>query len=306
MLFSEVYSVYYNAVAAILALAVERPVTEADIRALTAEHAFAESVLTVEPALKSRKWPLLKQDMTTPIKHAPTMPLTTLQRRWLKAIMLDPRIALFGLSFDGLEDVRPLFTQEDICVFDRCSDGDDYTDGSYIERFRVILEAVRSSSPLDIEMRSGRGNELAVTVMPLRLEYSEKDDKFRLLTSGCRSCDIINLGRITACRPHKGSWRAAVPSMTSGKEHVTLELTDERNALERVMLHFAHFEKQAVQLDDRHYRVTIVYDAADRTELVIRVLSFGPVVRVTEPQSFVELIKQRLNSQTALFSANGQ
>lgn len=39
------------------------------------------------------------------------------------------------------------------------------------------------------------------------------------------------------------------------------------------------------------------YDGEDETEIVIRVLSFGPYVKVLEPSSFVNLIKERLISQ---------
>ena len=35
----------------------------------------------------------------------------------------------------------------------------------------------------------------------------------------------------------------------------------------------------------------------DETEIVIRVLSFGPYVKALEPESFVNLIKERLISQ---------
>lgn len=72
---------------------------------------------------------------------------------------------------------------------------------------------------------------------------------------------------------------------------------DERNALERVLLHFAHFEKQAERIDETHYRVTVAYDSDDETELVIRVLSFGPMLKVTDPPRFVGLIKERLIEQ---------
>lgn len=76
-----------------------------------------------------------------------------------------------------------------------------------------------------------------------------------------------------------------------------MEITDERNALERVMLHFAHFEKQAERIDDDHYILRIKYYENDETEVVIRVLSFGPYIRVIEPKSFAELIRKRLISQ---------
>lgn len=37
---------------------------------------------------------------------------------------------------------------------------------------------------------------------------------------------------------------------TEEKKYFVMELVDGRNALERVMLHFAHFEKEAKRLDE--------------------------------------------------------
>ena len=82
-------------------------------------------------------------------------------------------------------------------------------------------------------------------------------------------------------------------------ETLVLELIDERNALERVMLHFSHLEKETVRLENRRYRLTLRYDREDQTELLIRVLSFGPMLRVVAPDSFIEQIKYRLQKQTS-------
>ena len=76
-----------------------------------------------------------------------------------------------------------------------------------------------------------------------------------------------------------------------------------RNALERVLLHFSHLQKETERLDDIHYRVTLCYDKQDETEMVIRVLSFGPMIRVTEPKRFVALLRQRIERQMQ-FAAN--
>ena len=78
---------------------------------------------------------------------------------------------------------------------------------------------------------------------------------------------------------------------------VVFELYDYRKALERVLLHFAHFEKEVVKESEKKYRVTVVYEKEDETELVIRILSFGPMIKVMEPDNFVNLIKQRLTDQ---------
>ena len=61
---------------------------------------------------------------------------------------------------------------------------------------------------------------------------------------------------------------------------ITLKVSRERNTLERCMLHFAHFEKRAEKTDD-HYLLHIRINSEDITELVIRVLSFGPMVETS-------------------------
>lgn len=78
---------------------------------------------------------------------------------------------------------------------------------------------------------------------------------------------------------------------------MVLELNDERNALERAMLHFSHLEKETVKLEEQQYRITLRYDRDDENELLIRVLSFGPMLRVISPDSFITQIKYRLQKQ---------
>ena len=60
-------------------------------------------MLTILPNLKSEKWQLVRGDFSTPIKNIPTMPLTLVQKQWLKAVLLDPRAALFDLKIEHCE-----------------------------------------------------------------------------------------------------------------------------------------------------------------------------------------------------------
>ena len=117
MIFSELYSAYYNAVARILREACAHPLSKAELRKIAAREAFGESLLNIEPAILDGRWQLLNADGTTPLRHAPTMPMTLLQKRWLKAVSLDPRIRLFADTDFGDPDVEPLFRPEDIDVF---------------------------------------------------------------------------------------------------------------------------------------------------------------------------------------------
>jgi predicted DNA-binding transcriptional regulator YafY len=79
-----------------------------------------------------------------------------------------------------------------------------------------------------------------------------------------------------------------------------MELTEQRNAVERAMLHFSHLEKETVRLDGEKYQITLGYDREDETELLIRVLSFGPMLKVISPDSFIEKLKERLQKQIKL------
>lgn len=298
MIFNEIYGAYYNAVAKILASAIRQPLTKEEMRRIISEQAFSESVLSLEPSLCSGQWQLLHPDGRTPLQHPPTQPLSHLQKRWLKALVLDPRIRLFKPDVSGLEDVLPLFTPQDIRYYDQYADGDLYEDERYVRHFHLILEALEHRQLLSLLIRSRKGNITQMKVMPQFLEYSEKDDKFRLIASGARYGKVINLGRILGCKTLPDDTagyqqRAPAPSDRS----LTLELYDDRNALERALLHFAHFEKTAERLDQRHYRIKIRYGRLDETEMVIRVLSFGPLIRVVGPECFAEQIKKRLEMQ---------
>lgn len=302
MIFSELYGAYYNAVAAILRAASDHPLKKDELREIVSRYAFGESILTISSAFESGRWQLLKPDGRSALRHMPTMPLTTLEKSWLNAVCADPRIRLFTDDPPLFPDTEPLFRQDDILPFDRYADGDPVEDEGYIRRFRLILRAVKERHPLRIGMKNQKGRFSRLDLLPERLEYSEKDDKFRLL--GCEARygrRVVNLGRITECSlsdtPPEAFARHADASGTPEMRTVEFELRDERRALERALLHFAHFRKEAEKLDDGRYRIRVTYDAEDETELVIRILSFGPMIRVTSPEHFVGLIIQRLREQ---------
>lgn len=297
MIFSELYSAYYNTVAAIISAIIEGEHSEKELQRLVAEHAFGESVLTILPALKSGKWQLVHPDMTTPLEHKPTMPLTTLQKQWLKAISLDPRMKLFGVELPELGDAEPLFTPADYHVYDKYGDGDPFEDEEYIRQFKVILEAIRKESQIKFEMVDRRGNTIFVRCRPVRLEYSEKDDKFRLITAGRCAVSTVNLTKIKSCVPYTGERRSVGKEKTVIYDTITVKLRDERNAMERFMLHFAHFEKQAERLDKKHYLVRIKYAHDEVNDMVIRILSFGPMVEVLESEAFRKLVIEKLKRQ---------
>ena len=309
MLFSEIYSAYYNTVAAIIACSQKNELDSDSLYGIVKDSAFPESYLTIGSSLETGKWPLIKEDYSTNIKNFPTMPLTLLQKQWLKALIFDKRFKLFvspqvqsRLEKD-LQDIEPLFEQKDFYLYDKYLDADPYDDEVYIKNFHTILDAVHQKKLIQVEYTGRFGQKDIFVCSPSKIEYSEKDDKFRIISKVKNKVTILNVARIISCEIIDEKNDVAISENGLPKKRrarVVLEIYDDRKAMERIMLAFAHFEKSAIQVDENTYRLTINYDSFDETELVIRVLSFGPMVKVLEPENFVSLIKQRIEKQIQL------
>lgn len=298
MLFNEIYGVYYNTVSKIISKSINKDITIKDIDDIVQKYAFEDSYLTIPKSLKEQKWLLLDEHCNTPIKSNPSRPLTLLEKRWLKSIFLDKRIKLFIDSEpEFLKDIKPLFTSDDYVLFDKYSDGDDYDSSDYIKHFRIILSSIKENKIIKITFLNKVNKATQAIVKPLKLEYSEKDDKFRLITIGCRYVSTINLAKIKSCEILENIVAQNDLPKENKQVYIVVDLIDERNALERFMMNFSHLAKKAEKLSDRSYRIKLYYDKNDETEMVIRILSFGAFIKVIEPLSFVNLIKERLRKQ---------
>ena len=306
MLFSEIYSAYYNTVASIISCSQQGKLDSDLLFKIVKESAFPESFMTIGSALETGKWPLVKKDYSTNIQNIPTMPISILQKRWLKALCNDKRIRLFVSDEvlerlkNQLQDVEPLFTENDYYLYDKYSDGDPYDDSEYIKNFRTVLEAIHQKKTISVEYTGRFGQQKRFICAPCKIEYSEKDDKFRIISKVRNRHSILNIARINSCEVTENSKVDDISEEDlpdNRRTSVTLEIYDERKAMERVMLAFAHFEKSAVQISDDVYQLTLNYDSFDETELVVRVLSFGPMVKVIEPPSFRNLIQERISKQ---------
>ena len=300
MILSEVYSAYFNTVAEIIDEAINGKISEKRIMEIIDEKAFSESMLFLLPSIKNEEWLVIKKNLRTPINKTPKMPLTLLQKQWLSGLLTDPRVALFDIDKSGLDGVEPFFEYSDFVFFDQYSDGDPYASENYKDIFRTILRAINEHKMLRIYYKSRNGNNIDTAFIPRKLEYSAKDDKFRLLCNRTNNTPLyLKLANILEC-----NMLSQVPEEIAQVQMITRSisfvLSDERNALERIMLNFSDCRKETMRLEGDNYRVILWYDANDETEILIRILSFGPVLTVTEPSRFIRLIKNRLIMQTKL------
>lgn len=300
MFFHEVYGTYFTVLSKLLGLAVDGELTRDAMYSIIREQGFEESILTIPQNLEDQTWPLLERDLTTPLTYKPERPLTTLEKRWMKALLSDPRIRLFDPPTEGLEDVEPLYPAEAVVYFDQYLDGDSFDDPAYIDHFRTILTALREKRWLLIRFTGRNQVPHQWRCIPYKLEYSAKDDKFRMISGNNRTALSVNLARIEACELLEPCTDEEYRPKPMRRRKLVLELTDERNALERCMLHFSHLQKETERIGENTYRLTLHYEKEDETELLIRVLSFGPVLKVVSPAKFREKLLQRLHRQLHL------
>ena len=294
----------------ILGKAASDGLTLEQLKRIVYKDGYEESALELLPALTDERWLLLTKEIKTPLIHKPSMPLTFLRKKWLKALLLDERVRLFFTDDElaneekALEDVEPLYRPEQFVFFDRFVDGDDYKSVRYRENFRQILQAVKDHLAIDASYRTNKDNVIVWTnLVPITLEYSAKDDKFRLQgMAGVRHV-TLNLGKIITVELGE-PLAEELPLVSVSQEKLVLELVDERLTMMRALMHFSDFAKETEKLDDTHYLLTVYYDKNDETEMVYRVLSFGPTMKVREPECFVELLKERLQEQLRIRNSN--
>lgn len=348
--FSEVYSCYYQVLRHLLCR--REALTVPDIRSQICGEGFEESMLSIIPKLEDGTWNLFEKDgelYRSKLSPSFTTPLSNLEKSYLKALLSDPRIGLF-LTQEQLHDLNhmlagtaPLWRQEQFYYFDRFYDGDPYEDENYRSCFHTLLQAQKQNRYADIDYTSPNGTRVHHHYVPVRLEYSVKNDKFRLLalqqsrssiSSNRRGAqtkneseknsdtaagsdpdyskhwprmrlETLNISRIQSVEltdkvlPCSVDINAMI-RRSYYKEPLRLRIVNKRNALERAMLHFANYEKNTTKIDEDTYECFIYYNRNMETELLIEVMSFGPMLTVIGNDRFLNNLKTRLQKQMKL------
>lgn len=305
MLFNEIHGRYYATVAKIIKTAQAGSLDRKRLENIVRENGFDESALVIPSSILSKEWPFVADDWTTPIKSIPSRPLRIIEKQWMKALLLDPRIRLFEVDTDWLDDVEPLYTPDAFVFYDQYSDGDPFEDEHYILIFRTLLNAINAGKQVKLVFttKNQKVNEWHGTIK--NLEYSLKDDKFRLqmiLTDqdgdGCIE-RTVNVAQISSCVITDETAEDESYIYVENKELV-FDINDERNALERVLLHFSHFEKSAERTGTDTYRISLKYKQEDEKEVTNRILSFGPMVKVISPPEVVDRIREKIKTQLTI------
>ena len=252
-------------------------------------------------------------------------PMTLLERRWLKAMSLDPRVQLFDIDWSGLGDVEPLYVPTDIVYFDKQNTSDPWTDQTYIRVFRMILHACQNGERLAISWINRNGELDRAVCCPVILEYDHYEDKMRLMAKVEESLITIVLGRIQSCTYYHDTGNGAtllhtdrelphedhLHTMQAARENLrkdidikmpvlSIQIADSDHTLERTLALFGHYQKKDFRCEnEKQYILEIYIDPYDELDDIIdAILSLGPHITLLGPQSIVEALRTRFMQQT--------
>lgn len=323
-IFSELYGTYFS----IAKKAQEKiNTTEKEIHGLINSFGFEDSPLFLPQKLipnnDGTDWGLLRKKsdgkLYRIVKNTPPSLLTKTQKMWIKAKLEDPRIQLFldAETIDRLKErlsqVQPLYDRQHFRYTDKFSDGDSFEEEKYRRHFRIISNAIKCKQVLCISFTSGHNKRISGNYLPVRIQYSEKNDKFRLLCfriyqGKISGSGIINIGRIisiqkTAIVPENSCTALDFFQARKCREPVVVKVRTERNGVERFMAEFAPYEKRAERdLETGNCTVSLWFDKQDETEILIRLLSFGPVLEIIGPPDFRKQAEERVKKQLELLN----
>lgn len=308
-LFSEIFGCYYKVITEIVN---NSPLSVDEIVKIINKNGFAESNFHLLPKLETLPF-IEKRDgkYYSLLKNKIKMPMTDIEKAWIKAISQDPKFELFADDYDKskLVDKESLYEQEQFKYYDKYSDGDDFENSYYKKFFKKINSAMETSTTVKIVYQSPKRDKITIgNYIPLKFEFSSKDDKFRFYAARIINGKIedyvcLNMGRVLDVRNSKEIFKSKLNlenhiDKFNCEEPVIVEIYDERNAIERFMVEFSTYRKNSEFDDEKQIcKTKIYYRKTDETEVLIKLLSFGPTLKVLGSERFLNLFKYRIQRQ---------
>lgn len=315
--YNEIYSYYYNVVGKLINNAIKWELTPEKEREILYDNSSFSDDLILDKLHIFNEWFLMRNEMIrdgdkhyyeTNIECEYERPLSILEKRWLKSIVLDPRIQLFDIGLeDKLTDIDPLFEPSDFMAIGMYNDGDDYGNEVYKSHFKTILKAIKEGWGLQIVSENiiGEISTEPYLFMPEHIEYSEVEDKFSVYGYSPNEYgnSIVRVGRIESCRLCARQEQLKFEQPEKEKLRIILNghYAHTQNVLERILIEFSHYEKSVRENEDGDYLIELKYYRNEEKELtVLRLMPFAQYIRVISPRGIRNEIKKRIENQNKL------
>lgn len=250
-------------------------------------------------------------------KNTVPVRFTALEKVWLKALAEEPSAAMV-LSKETLQKLRETLKEVDTPISGEVIE---LTNKSllpeptnlkqYEDNFKIILKAIVEEKAISYCNTDRAGNEYCgMLALPIRLEYSIKDNRFRVSlfclknhrpivanVGTMSSIEIMENCEISVTREevlkllHKNRY---------SKEPIVLEVTDKKSAMERCFMSFSELERSSRCLEQDKYEIKLNYYTFEEEDIIRKILALGPYVKVLSPQRIIDEIVKRIKKAIEL------
>ncbi len=314
-MYHEIYGKYYQIIHNLLN---SKPQTEKEINDYIRSQGFDESFLYLNAQMLVDEYHLFvkKGDLFYPLTNSKIpLFLTNEQKNWLNTMLFDEKVKLF------LSDERINYYQKEFAgnvLYDDKTyqylfqdvDKDEITP-KMSNVFRFVKNAIMQEMDINLTFISSKNYYTHKKVAPYKIEYSMQDQKMRLIAVEYRNGEPkriirIKLASIVGYRIVERVKRIDFEYYLQEevlKEPLIIEVYPILNGIERVFIELSNYKREAFYDKERNLSIMkIYYEKVDEMDLVLKMLSFGKVVKILSDGFIKEEVLRRINKQKELLS----
>lgn len=250
---------------------------------------------------------ILNNEDSIPLK----VRFSKLEKYWFNGMIKEPVVqSLLGKETlekleTALTDVKEKGSNKVIEFTNKVQNDFDIDLEKLTKDFYIILEGIINEKPIIYSNVDKNGNEYNNQLaIPIRIEYSLKDDKFRasLYSLEENRSIMVNLHTLKEVKiAHNFNSkvkREDVLKKLKEKKYsevpITIELEDIRGAMERCFMSFSSFERNSRTISKNKYEIDIYYYTFEEDEVVRKIMSLGPYVKVKSPGRVREIVIDKI------------
>lgn len=313
-MYHEIYGKYYKLITKLLN---SGPKTEKYINDYIQKYGFDETILylNANELLNTYHLYYKKDNIYYPIiKNKIPKVYTNEQLGLIKLIINDEKANIFLNkedinNYNNIIKQNPLFDINNYHYINQDIDKDNI-DRYYSSKFNKIIEAINNNKDIKIIFKSNKNNITYKKVIPFKIEYSMQDQKFRLVCIQYRNSIIDKLIkiRISSIKDVKIVEREVSIDINEyinnqNKQYIEIEVYPELNGIERVFIELSNYKREAMFDNETNTsKMKIYYEESDIGELIIKLLSFGKVIKILTPGLIKDEVIKRIKKQKEYFS----
>ena len=249
---------------------------------------------------------ILSNEDSIPLK----VRFSKLEKSWLNRMIKEPVVQAL-LGEETLEKLKAAFIEikeesTQLIEFTNKVKNDFDIDLEKLSKdFYTILEGIINEKPIIYSNVDRNGNEYNNQLaLPIRIEYSLKDDKFRasLYSLEEKRSIMVNLHTLKEVKIARNVTskikREDVLKKLKEKKYseipITIELEDVRGAMERCFMSFSSFERNSRTISKNKYEIDIYYYTFEEDEVIRKIMSLGPYVKVKSPDRVRDIVIDKI------------